>query len=367
MEKQEKRINASPSPLVRWLAWLLLGALSVFFAEVSAGRSPLVFFDVTGLLVTVPLYVLHMLVLAPLALRNGIRPGLSTLFLAGAIFGLYEAYITKVLWSPPWNPEAWRLGGVAVLDTIVLALFWHPFMAFIIPLFVGSRLFGDESFLKIYLPSKWSTRLKPYWLAASGALLGFLHGAAIGNLSIALFSAILSALIIVLLAALWQQVSHGLSFKLADLLPNHREWRTLALLLLADYLVLGLVLRQDAMPLLTGQFSIWLLYGLFGGLLWLSRRTDKKAALNQKDRTPVSGAYRFNLASWLWFALGFILLSALSSLLVHYTGNTIYLLVWIVLIPAVLFGLARAIFHLLKSRGKQHVKQSPGSHSPYPS
>ena len=52
------------------------------------------FFDPFSVLVTCPLYALHILVLGSIVLRHP-RPLFASLFFAGVIFGLYEAYITK--------------------------------------------------------------------------------------------------------------------------------------------------------------------------------------------------------------------------------------------------------------------------------
>jgi hypothetical protein len=41
-------------------------------------------------------------VLAPLAFRRG-AVRLTSLWLLGAIFGLYEVYVTKILWHPTWS------------------------------------------------------------------------------------------------------------------------------------------------------------------------------------------------------------------------------------------------------------------------
>ena len=131
--------HPAPSPRARLVFCLLLGALSTLCAEVTIGASPLVFFDAWGLAVVFPLYTLHILVLAPLVLRRPGGTSFPALYLAGVLFGLYEAYITKVLWNPPWDMAALRIGDVAVTTTLMIACFWHPFMAFITPLLLAER------------------------------------------------------------------------------------------------------------------------------------------------------------------------------------------------------------------------------------
>ena len=92
--------SEAPPFLVRLLFWLILGAFSVFFAEVTAGSSPFPWIDAWGLFVVLPLYGLHVLFLAWIVVPRARRISLPTLFVAGALFGMYEAYITKVLFDP---------------------------------------------------------------------------------------------------------------------------------------------------------------------------------------------------------------------------------------------------------------------------
>lgn len=85
-----------PSRGQRLLFCIILGCLSCFFAEVVSGSYPYPFTTPWGLLSVFPLYTLHTLVLASLVYRRG-RPRFSTLYQAGCVFGMYEAYVTKVL------------------------------------------------------------------------------------------------------------------------------------------------------------------------------------------------------------------------------------------------------------------------------
>ncbi len=390
MEEQNALSEKKMSQPMRWMAWLLLGVFSVFFAEVSRASAPMVFFDFFGLLITVPLYTLHILVLSPLVIRRGIRPSLGTLFLAGALFGLYEAYITKVLWSPPWNAEAWRIGDVAVIETLVRVLFWHPFLSFIVPLVVADGLLCGQGTLPGWLQTGLMHRIKPCWLlspvsrllalarrllaparrllaparrllasprgwmAAVGGLLGILHGATIGEPVSALLSSVISMLLMFLLLHFWQRGSKDCSFSLVDLLPNRREWIVLALLLLADYISLGVVLRQDAFPGLAGHLIVLGMYILFGGLLWLSRRIDQRSvgsqAANPVPANPPTPL--FTRQNWVWFSLGFVVLSAVASVTLGWAKDGISVMVWIIGIFLGLFALSRTLWRMIKNRDK---------------
>ncbi|MFB0504573.1 MAG: hypothetical protein ACETWE_12125, partial [Candidatus Bathyarchaeia archaeon] len=53
----------------RLFFWIILGTLSTFFAEVLSGSDLFPFFHWWGLLVTTPLYTLHILVLSYVVFR----------------------------------------------------------------------------------------------------------------------------------------------------------------------------------------------------------------------------------------------------------------------------------------------------------
>ncbi|MHA1857543.1 MAG: hypothetical protein ACTSWX_10935 [Promethearchaeota archaeon] len=129
--------ETSPHPKSNVAVVLLVGALSMFFAEVMAGSSNLWFLDPFGILSTYVLYLGHVLLYLNLAIRFK-RTSLVQLYLWGMLFGLYEGPITQVLWSgymDSTGPPIVLL-GVASFEFIVLVFFWHPIMSFIIPVLV---------------------------------------------------------------------------------------------------------------------------------------------------------------------------------------------------------------------------------------
>jgi hypothetical protein len=100
------------------LYWLLLGTLSVVLAEGVSFSFPLPFFSLYGLLVVYPLYTLHALVLCSLIFGQK-RASIPLLYLAGMLVGLYEAYMTKVLWLPTWGQEwTFIIGGAYMMHTM---------------------------------------------------------------------------------------------------------------------------------------------------------------------------------------------------------------------------------------------------------
>jgi hypothetical protein len=62
------------------------------------------------------------------------------------LFALYESWITKVLWAGYFGqtPILGTLGGIAILEFSVLVFFWHPFLAFIMPIMVF-QVFATEN------------------------------------------------------------------------------------------------------------------------------------------------------------------------------------------------------------------------------
>lgn len=142
-------------------AILLIGTLSMFFAEVFSGASHLWFLNPWGLLLTLPLYLFHTIFLLNLAIKTG-RASLKQLYYWGMLFGLYESWITKVLWAGYIEAGKTMFGeilGIAWAEFLTLVLFWHPIMSFIIPILTYEILSNDylPNHKKHLAKSKWKT------------------------------------------------------------------------------------------------------------------------------------------------------------------------------------------------------------------
>lgn len=122
-----------------WLALLCFG-----LPELLAGSSPMWPLDPAIWIVTIPLYVLHFLLLVQIALATG-RTGWPALYLLGVGFGLYESWITKVVWSGYPGSDGFALGSLGpafgLHETVGLVLCYHPVFSFLLPLAVLCRLF----------------------------------------------------------------------------------------------------------------------------------------------------------------------------------------------------------------------------------
>lgn len=112
------------------------------FAEVFSGASQVWFFDAWGLFITFPLYLGHLLFFINLAMKTK-RTSIPQLYLWGMLFGLYESWITKVLWWGYPTSEGAIFGlflGIATFEFIVLVFFWHPIFSFVLPILVFEML-----------------------------------------------------------------------------------------------------------------------------------------------------------------------------------------------------------------------------------
>lgn len=120
----------------------LIGSLSMLFAEIFSGASQAWFISGFGIFLTFPLYMCHVLFFLWIALKFK-KMSLPQLYLLGVIFGLYESWITKVLWSGYFDSTGPGLGtilGIGISEFPILVLFWHPIMSFIIPVLVFELL-----------------------------------------------------------------------------------------------------------------------------------------------------------------------------------------------------------------------------------
>ena len=297
--------QGEPTARVKAFFWLILGSFSVFFAEVISGSEIFPFTKLTGWILIFPLYTLHTVVLWTVVFRYG-RGWLYALFPAGALFGLYEAYITKVLWSPTWGGMPFYVGGVAVMETALLVLFWHSFMAFIIPLFLAETALTSSREMYAHAPG-WAQRL----LTSSKApMLGYALAVCSGLFSSqgaptalhSLTSGVISSVFLWALVRLWMRMG-GPGYSFRDLLPGPRGLRLLTALLVLDYIALGAILRPEMLPEVSAQATIWVLYAFFGTLLYLAVRRSKE--------TDTAGApYGLCLSNRRWLILSILFTAA---------------------------------------------------------
>jgi hypothetical protein len=269
---------ATPSVGQKAAFWLLMGMISVVFVEVPAGSTMFPFFTGWGVLVVLPLYLLHTVFLAAIVFHFG-RPRFWMLFAAGMLFGMYEAYITKVVWTSfiPTGPPL-RLGGVAAFETLILVLFIHPVLAFIVPLFMTELMLTRSRELEEGLPPAVRTALHRHgrrWLLGLMAFLGLMQFVNSPSVRHSFLSGAGNCLVIAL-GVYWWRRSGGDRFTLRELLPSLKGTLRFEVALLVFYVFWGTAIKPESLPgVLDGQLTVWGLYAvlfvIFGAALRRSR------------------------------------------------------------------------------------------------
>jgi hypothetical protein len=245
----------------QYLFWIILAAFSTFFAEVFSGSDMFPFFNAWGILVVVPLYGLHIILLASLVYRAD-KPRFSSLIYAGMIFGLYEAYLTKVLWAPPWG-DPLIIAGFAPVETIVLVFWWHAWFSFIIPLLVAEKLLTGSTDLARSFPGKIGNFLNSWWgLAAVMTFGGLFQSINSPDVGASLLSGISTTTVLVALVLVWKRITKNKTYTMAALLPDRKQFKWLLIPAGIMYLAMGILIRPDWYPEFIGHLMIWILYGI---------------------------------------------------------------------------------------------------------
>ncbi|MCC6696734.1 MAG: hypothetical protein IT365_13980 [Candidatus Hydrogenedentes bacterium] len=283
----EQRISSPPLRL-KLEFWLLLGMLSTAFAEVVSGSSPFPFFTPWGVIVVAPLYTLHILVLAGILNRFRLWSWQGLCF-AGALFGLYEAYITKVLWEPTWCPELIaKVWDVSWPHTILLVLWWHPLMAFILPLAIAETLLTKSRRIVHCLPRGLRALAMRHQVSFLAVLLAVACGLATTapapSVPLVMLSTAANSTLLVGLILLWRHKTRGCEYTLSQLLPGDRGLIVSTALLFFLYAVTGAALRPEAFPSAKGHLAIAALYVLF--ILALIRSRHFTCGLEHTDVIP---------------------------------------------------------------------------------
>lgn len=271
-----------PSFKTKLFFWFILGTFSVFFAEVISGAYLYPFFTVWGLLTILPLYTLHILVLSSLISNFG-KFNLSTLFSAGFLFGMYEAYITKVLWNPHFETAGINLFGIDLIAFILLVLFWHVIFAFIIPLFLSENLLTNSYNLKDSLPKKITSKKAIIFFAI---LFGINQSINSTNPFDSLLSGLTGGLVIIILIILFRKTTKN-NYSLTQLLPNKKELTILLILLAILYAIFTPTLRIEELPGIGPQIAILVLYLLFISLFIFSLNKPIKSRTFKTEKTSL--------------------------------------------------------------------------------
>ncbi len=282
--------NRPPGSGSRAFFWFILAAFSVFFAEVLSGSSLFPFFDIWGYLALIPLYGLHALILFTIAFRYG-RRSFATLFSVGLLFGLYEAFITKVIFSPHDGVSPFFFLEVDWLQYSVLVLWWHMFMAFIVPVLLVVQTMTHKGDVSSWLPGPvrrlLSDKRRTYFvmiafLVWAGSFMGGNADPLTGPLAAAS-----SLVIIYALSWLWKRRTNG-SFTIEQLLPRKNDiYFLLAFLVVWCYLLIGTLFGAKGLPGIAGHAAILVVYALTLLLIVLAIRAPKKERAVTKDGSRI--------------------------------------------------------------------------------
>lgn len=316
----ETRVKMIPKQH-KYLFWFILAAYSTFFAEVFAGSDMFPFFNIWGIFIVVPLYGLHIILLTTIIFRYG-KPTLSTLVFAGMLFGLYEAYMTKVLWQPSWD-AALIIGEIAIIEIIVLVFWWHTWFSLITPLILAERMLTNSHHVLNGLPEK----LQRFYSSWKGYLLLIIFGGifqSINSPSVthSLLSGISTGGMLILLTWIWNRVTREARYSLPDLLPNKKESHFLALWLAALYLFLGFSMFPERLPSMLGQGIIVGFYLLTIYLFIRALEISKSLSIAPGNQNETPKKY--------WFIIWgvFILTLVLARAFLYPALNLIILLSW---------------------------------------
>jgi len=323
-------IGTRPLRRHKVLFWIILGAFSTFFAEVIAGSTPFPFFAPLGILIVFPLYFLHTLFFFSIIFSYG-KPTLGSLYAAGLLFGMYEAYLTKVVWTS-YSPDGPMLsiGGIAIFETLLLVLFWHYVLAFMLPLLIG------ETYLT---KSKEIVGLLPEWIRKRGRLLfillliwgGLFTSVNSPSLPISILSILSSGVVLLLLMVLWKKRG-GDNYSMGELLPSRKACKIIAIFLILMYVGYIRLLHWNKLPGFGPQLIVWTIYA---ALIWLLIKNIRKSRQEKIAATTVSFSWKTPVLFLLLFVLSAVIgellhieivLILFSFLLIIFPG--LFLLYW---------------------------------------
>jgi hypothetical protein len=223
-------------------------------------------------LVTYWLYFAHFFFFTTLAIRTG-KTSLWALYLWGVLFGLYESWITKVIWNGYRGDGIFAMGSIGPYgySEISMVFIFHPVMSFIIPLAVSCviypqlrRLFPDLAWFT--QRSKGAQAFQVYLVFTFATIIAMNSG---GPFNLVLNLVIIFVLIRVLasLALSGSSSSYGSSI----VVFGHRGFVGLCIYLVLLYGVSYFYLRPEGLPSVPVQFSTFFFYALVIGGLWLHR------------------------------------------------------------------------------------------------
>lgn len=328
---------------------LLLGLFSMLYGEVFAGASLLWFFDAWSLLVTFPLYWSHVVFFWSLANRLK-RVSLRSLYLFGIIFGLYESWITKVVWSGfmGQEPILGTLFGFAIVESLLILLFWHPIMSFILPLVSVEILYTSirgevDEYSHLIIKNKSTTRLLKIIIFASSVALALNSK---GNLLISLSAFGGTLLLIYLVFRIQRRNPEKLSLKTAVL--GTKSFVFVLIYILGLYTFFFFVLLPERIPPITTILATILLYIIIFGLILLDHNDTNMKTEEILSISDIKSLYKKFTASLIMISLLYLLTPELAFL--------VFLIAMILMIATGIYTLISVTKRILEQRRKTSSK-----------
>jgi hypothetical protein len=262
------------APLV--FARLLVGLVVLICAEVFSGASlGAGLWNPWTLLVTYWLYFAHFFFLTTMAVRTG-RTSLSSLYLWGVLYGLYESWITKVIWSGYNADGKFAMGHIGPygFSEISMVFIYHPVASFILPLAVACLLCpplrGLFPELAWFTGKTRGARIVQVYLVFSFAPTMAMNSGGPANLALNLAVAIILLLALLRLARPVLSASDGRQI----VVFGRRGFAGLCVYLALLYGVGYVALRPGARPSVGVQLFTFVFYALAIIGLWMHRRRE---------------------------------------------------------------------------------------------
>ena len=276
------------SKKTRFLFLLLLSMISVFFAEVISGSMKYPLLDLWGYFVVIPLYGLHTIILLYIIIRNNENKKIlfSTLYFAGVLFGLYEAYITKVLWVG-LSDDSFIFIQLSVIDFIVLVFFWHPIFSFIIPSLVFEKLMTNTNYIYQGLPKLMKRLLdNKVGIAILFIVVGIFsafNGVSLEGLFLSLIAMSIPILIIIYL---FRKKELHQKYSLSEILPSKRGIIFCSIYLAFIYVFMTFFISFEVLTL-SNQIVIWANYLIFGLIFYKKVINNTHEPISTSECTPI--------------------------------------------------------------------------------
>lgn len=328
---------------------LLLGGLSMFFAEVMSGSSILWFAQPWAWLITLPLYMFHALLLLNLAFIFK-RSSPLALYLWGVLFGLYEAWITKVVWAGYMGqqPAAGTFLGFAIVEVPVIVLFWHPVMSFIMPILTFQVLSGEKHLLPGHIRMLRKSRIT-WCIYAFIALIGALFLAMNAKWNVA--SVVVTIIGSILFIGLFYSIAswkYPAQFSISSLRLGKPGLILTTIYIVALNVLCFFLLLPERIPQLYSILLTLCFYALVITLLYLKKPDEEagegmyaEAIFNKRDTCLL-------LAIFFISSLAFCLVPTISS----FVAQCLYILI---------FALGPVLFIIATIKVLKHRISIPGT------